>query len=652
MNLDTLWSTFQVIVIVIVALVLVGAISVWRHRRAVQALLDAVEAGSETAHGTADWSRNAFPGIGRGSLFLGAANGSAMYYDGDQHLMTVAPTRTGKGTCHIVPNLLTYPGSVVVNDIKGENYKLTGSKRAEYGHVHRFAPFADDTDGFNPLDFVRRGTPAAFDDAMLVADMLIVPGKDEDEGNHWKEAAKNLLAGLVGYVAETEDEGKRNLQRVRELLTLDQKAFLEFVRDEMATSKPAFIVRAANMLLQKADRERSGVVSTAQAQTTIWDSEPLARATRVSTFRIEDLRNEGTSLYIIVPPEHLSTYKSVLRVILGLALSTMTRQEPQQEKGPPITFVFDEFPSLGYMQPIVDAVAYLAGYGCRLWLFAQDLGQIREIYGDKTTSLLANCGARSFFGVADYETAEYVSKMAGQKTVRTSSKSFKTSKIMFWADVWGVESHSLQYVGAPLITPDEVMRIPVRGDQQRQIVFLPAQHPVLALKVPYQYVEAWAAATVRAPVSVLLDQGPMPPTDAQDTPQQPEVAAATGTAKQGTKIPLATQSKPAYIKGGNKRKGQGMAKTYESIDEIKASNERAHENMVDFAKFARKTEQQIQLYDRSIAAMNANDPRREEFEKTRARLQHSLARDHRMIKISRQLLDGGAAIIESLEDGT
>ncbi|MBN8738647.1 MAG: type IV secretory system conjugative DNA transfer family protein [Xanthomonadaceae bacterium] len=682
MNLEALWSTLQVIIAIVVVLLLIRAVSVWRGRRAMQAVLDSAHASSAVAHGTADWSRNAYPGVGSGSLFLGAANGSAMYYDGDQHLITVAPTRTGKGTCHIIPNLLTYQGSMVVNDIKGENFKESSQQRLKFGQVFRFAPFAEDTDGFNPLDFVRRGTPAAFDDAMLVADMLIVPGSNDDEGNHWKEAAKNLLAGLIGYVTEREPIATRNLQRVRELLTLDQKSFLAFVQEAMADpAGPPYVVRAANMLLQKADRERSGVISTAQAQTSIWDSEPLARATRISTFKVEELRDQVATLYIIVPPEHLSTYKSVLRVVLGLALSSMTRKPPERSERPPLTFLFDEFPSLGYMQPVVDAMAYLAGYGCRLWLFAQDLGQIREIYGDNTTSLLANCGARAFFGVADYETAEYVSKMAGQKTVLTSTRSLKTSRVLFWDDIWGVESQNLQYIGVPLIAPDEVMRIPVRGDQQRQIVFLQGQAPVLALKIPYHVVDAWAAAAVRAPVSVQLDQAPMPPSTASEPPRQPEGAAAadavakakaygaaaakkakpwasaaasaakTGAAHLGEKISLVTQQGAAYIKEGNKRKGQGMAKNYETIDEIKASSEQTRENMVDFARFVRETEGNIRLCEAEIAALAPNDPRRAVFEETRSGLERSLASNRRMVEVGRILLDGGEAIVESIEDG-
>jgi type IV secretion system protein VirD4 len=671
MNTTTAWSMLQAAVVIFLVFVVIRAISIWFYRREMQALLDAAYVTSQTAHGTADWSRNAFPGVGPGSLFLGAVNGSAMYYDGDQHLITIAPTRTGKGTCHIIPNLLTYKGSMIVNDIKGENYELTEKKRREFGKVFCFAPFSETTDGFNPLDFVRRGTPAAFDDAMLLADMLIVSASSDDEGNHWKEAAKNLLAGLIGYVSETEVEGRRNMQRVRELLTLNQKAFMAFIQGAMADpSGPPYVVRAANMLLQKDIRERSGVVSTAQAQTSIWDSEPLARATQVSTFRIEELLDQVATLYIVVPPEHLSTYKSVLRVVLGLSLSIMTRKPPTRNenpiKAPPLTFLFDEFPSLGFMQPIVDAVAYLAGYGGRLWLFAQDLGQIREIYGDKTTSLQANCGARAFFGVADYDTAEYVSKMAGQKTVRTSSQSMKTSSIMFWDDIWQVGSQSLQYIGVPLITPDEVMRLPTWGEQQRQIIFLQGQAPVLALKIPYHVIDDWAAAAVRAPVSLPLDRPPMPPGSMPSNKPEPPsprgrgaVAAvakakahvatvAASSAHQDETIFLAAQNGTAYINEGNEGKGQGMT-TDELIEETKVRAEQTHENMVNAASKLRMCEQELRQLEAEALTHEPGTPERQRLDFIIPH-KRKVAENYRFIvEAGRTSLDAGKTVLNHLE---
>jgi type IV secretion system protein VirD4 len=546
----------QTILAIIATIFVAHAFAVWLQRRRIQQMLDQVHAQSRSAHGTADWNRNAQPATRDAALFIGAANGSAMYYEGDQHLITLAPTRTGKGTCHIIPNLLTYRGSVIVNDIKGENFALTSQKRLEFGQVFRFAPFEETTDSFNPLDFVRRGTPAAFDDAMLIADMLVVPSGKQG-ADHWEDSAKNLLAGLIVYVTETEPTAKRNLQRVRELLTRSQKDFVTFIEKKMAVSAHPFVARSANMLLQKADKERSGVISTAQTHTAIWDSESLARATQLSTFRIEELRAQVGSLYIVIPPEYLSTYKSVLRLVLGVAMSTMTREKPQQSDRP-LTFFVDEFPSLRYMQPIVDSLAYLAGYDCRLWLFAQDLGQIRDVYDKKATSILANCGLRSFFAVSDYETAEYVSKMAGIKTLVTASKSYKTSRILFWDDVWGVESHSLQYAGVPLITPDEVMRIPVRGDQQRQVVFIQGKAPFFALKIPYHVIDQWNAATISAPVAAGSDDAmPLPGNEPSkpveetpETPKEPKIGLKKRLASAWQKAkPLVDAAFRAFVRG-------------------------------------------------------------------------------------------------------
>lgn len=536
--------------------------NVWLKRRETQARLASADAASKIAHGTADWSDRAFPATKDGALFIGAASGSAMYYEGDQHLITLAPTRTGKGTCHIVPNLLTYTGSVIVNDIKGENFALTHQKRLEFGQVFRFAPFDENTDSFNPLDFVRRGTPTAFDDATLIADMMIVPSGGGDS-QYWEEAARGLLAGLVLYVAEHESVATRNLQRVRDLLTRPSREFLDFVETKMAGSSHSFIARSANMLLQKADKERSGVISTAQTHTAIWDSPHLARATRISTFRLEELRDQVGSLYLVIPPEYLSTYKSVLRLMLGVAMSTMTRIPPKQSSRP-LTFFVDEFPSLRYMQPIVDAIAYLAGYDCRLWLFAQDLGQIRDVYRDKTTSILANCGLRSFFGVADYETAEYVSKMAGKKTVLTSSQTYRTSRVLFWDDFWGVESYNLQHIGVPLITPDEVMRLPVRGDSQRQIVFLQGHAPVLAFKIPYHVVDQWRAATVRAPVAVFNENPPLP-APAADPPSEPVIADAPKWPTFGEQLADASAKAKPYAVAAAQSLARGAKATFNAI---------------------------------------------------------------------------------------
>ncbi|MDC8012274.1 type IV secretory system conjugative DNA transfer family protein, partial [Tahibacter soli] len=244
------------------------------------------------------------------------------------------------------------------------------------------------------------------------------------------------------------------------------------------------------------------------------------------------------------------------------------------------------------------------------------------------------------------------SKMVGQKTVLTSSQSFKTSKVMFWNDFWRIEAHNLQHVGVPLITPDEVMRVPVHGKEQRQIIFLQGQHPVFALKIPFHVVDAWAAAAVRAPVSVQLDQPPMPPSEtAAPSPRSEGMAAAASSAAtigpvgQGGKIPLATKQGSAYIKGGNKRKGQGMAKTYEFIDKVEESAERMHDGMVDAAREAKKYEQKARALESKLATLSPQDPSRGNLIKHLDLVRFLARTAHQDMAVGRQILDADNQVL-------
>ncbi|MCM0753621.1 hypothetical protein DEA98_29440 (plasmid) [Brucella pseudogrignonensis] len=58
------------------------------------------------------------------------------------HLLTMAPTRTGKGVGTIIPNLLTADRSVICIDPKGENAKVAARARQQFGPVHVLDPSA------------------------------------------------------------------------------------------------------------------------------------------------------------------------------------------------------------------------------------------------------------------------------------------------------------------------------------------------------------------------------------------------------------------------------------------------------------------------------------------------------------------------------
>jgi len=437
------------------------------------------ETGS--AYGQSSWAKSG--DLKRGGLFdaqgiiVGRMNGKLLRYKTDKHLMTLAPNRSGKGVSSIIPNLLTWQGSMLVIDPKGENAIVTARARRTMGQrVHVLDPWGiTGLDGgcFNPLMALSPDSPDLVEDATLLADSLVLPpAKAEDE--FWNTEAKSLLAGLIMHIITTEMPEHRHLGRLRTLLTLGEEEFADLL-DAMSDNHAAFdlVSRTAQRLLQKTDRERSGVISTAQANTHFLDSPRMNGILSASSFDLADLKAVGTTIYLVLPADRLATHGRWLRLIVGLALSALTRDRHPPKT--PVLFMLDEFAALGRMQTIETAVGLLAGYGVLLWPILQDLAQLQDLYPQRWRSFLANTGVVQAFSVNDLGTAEYLSKMLGQRTVtvRHHGRSGGTTHDR------GSENYSV--TGRPLLMPQEIMRLP----PTQQIVLLHGKPPILADRVRY-----------------------------------------------------------------------------------------------------------------------------------------------------------------------
>ncbi|GAB4199203.1 MAG: type IV secretory system conjugative DNA transfer family protein [Wenzhouxiangellaceae bacterium] len=385
------------------------------------------------------------------------------------HLLTIAPTRTGKGTCAVIPNLLGYDGSVIVNDIKGENYAVTSRCRKTMGHaVYKVAPFDDDTAMWNPFDVLSRSDDA-WDDAKHIAELLITdaPGNDQ----FWNNQARNLLTGLILFIHHV-DEENRTLTYLRTLMTQDEEDF-KLTLAEMVNSENKVASRAANVFLRSDIKVQSGILSTLDSELSFLDSERLERCTQTSDFNFKDLKEEKVSIYLVIPPERLRTYAPFLRLFMGMAALELKRVKTKPSV--PVLLMMDEFPALGRMKVIEEEISYLAGYDVRLWLFAQDLKQLTVIYGDHAQSIIANCAVKQFFGVADYDTAKLVSLMCGNTTVpNISVSSGSEMNIMTGTESVGSSARALY-------DPNEVMNL----HPNMQLLFYQGQQPVLTVKLNY-----------------------------------------------------------------------------------------------------------------------------------------------------------------------
>lgn len=438
--------------------------------------------------------------IGKDGIRLGRCHDGEttvdVSYKSDRHLLTVAPTRSGKGTTQIIPNLLSYEGSVLVIDPKGENALITARQRQEMGQdVHIVDPWGIakvkglKTASFNPLDWLKRGDRDITENAMILADALVV--SDSHKDSFWTEEAKAILQGIILYVAtDPQEDGHRNLARVRELLLLNgdmQKALFE----HMMNSEHHVVASTGARTLQKDTELVSNVMAAAQAQTHFLDSERLQENLKTSSFKMDDLKTKPTTIYLVLPADRLNTFGRWLRLLVQQSITINARNiDKKPEK--PILFILDEFAALGRLSMVEQAYGLMAGFGMQLWGIVQDLNQLEKIYDKGWESFVSNAGMINYFGSSDRKTAEYFSALCGETTVWNVSTAI--SNAMGTSSTTGVSSGSSRSSSdnysetdtkaasqRKLMYPDELMRL----KKGQQIIFFEETHPLIAGKTPW-----------------------------------------------------------------------------------------------------------------------------------------------------------------------
>ena len=437
-----------------------------------------------TSHGSAAWGTGDDLAQQQG-LIIGRLRKCLLRFEGEGHVLTVAPTRSGKGVSCVIPNLLDHPGSILVTDPKGENFAVTARWRRDIGQqVHAFDPFrvASGDATYNPLELIDPESPEAVDEARTLADMIVLPEGQAGEQLFWNEEARAVLTGLILHVAANAAPELRTLSHVRTLLTLPPESFAELLKDmRESPAVHGLVSRSAARILQKAERERSGVISTAQSHTHFLDSARMARVLSRSTVDLSILKREPTSVYLILPSDRLEAYARWLRIMIACSLLAVARARGQPKQR--VLFLLDEFAHLGKMHPVQRDIGLAGGFGVTFWLIVQDLSQLRSTYGDTWTTFLANADVLQAFGTNDWDTADYLSKMTGEATifVKTQNESRGVSRGKQSQRQHGT-ALSISERNRRLLLPDEVRRL----GRDSELLFVKGASPLLALRTNYR----------------------------------------------------------------------------------------------------------------------------------------------------------------------
>lgn len=448
---------------------------------------DSTPAPAPDVHGSARFGdeRRARSSLGgaKGLIVGRASQGWLMRYDGPAHLLTIAPTRSGKGVGAILPNLLTANRSVICVDPKGENARITSRARRQFGPVHVLDPFeisGQPVSRFNPLAGLSEGSLDLADDAALIADAIVYDPPHQVSEAHWNEEAKALIAGLIMHVVTGYPASGRSLARMREILTSSPETFAaELKRMQSSRAAGNLVARAANRHLGKSDREAAGVLSAAQRHTHFLDSKRMVASLEGSDFEIADLLSGVTTVYLVLPPERLAVYSRWLRMLVAISINELARAGGTTKARRQVLILLDEFAALGRLEAVERAFGLMAGYGVQLWAILQDLHQLRGLYGHQAGTFLSNAGVTQVFNVADVDTASWVSQSLGVMTDSYASNSTGESSSATQPFPTHSTSTSLHLVQRALMTPDEILRL----SRRRLLLIRPGKDPLFPLKL-------------------------------------------------------------------------------------------------------------------------------------------------------------------------
>lgn len=443
--------------------------------------------GIHDLHGSARWATKKDiiatgllpkPGKSGDGVYVGAwkdQKGNIHYLrqNGPEHVLAFAPTRSGKGVGLVLPTLLSWEKSAVILDIKGENWALTAGWRKEQAGnvVMKFDPTATDGSSvkFNPLEEIRLGTDHEVADVQNIVTMIVDPdGKGLSD--HWAKTGHALLVGSVLHCLYTEKAKGRSatLKSVAALLSDPEKEIEQLFKDMLETKHKdgkihPVVAESARDMLNKAENERSGVLSTAMSFLTLYRDPIVAKNTEHSEFKIRDLMNheKPVSLYLVVKPSDKDRLKPLIRLLINQIVRILTEKmefkdgQSVRHYKHKLLLLIDEFPSLGKLDIFEESLAFIAGYGLKAYLITQDLSQLYKHYG-KDESIISNCHVRIAYAPNKIETAELLSKMTGISTVIKKAVT-KSGKGGMFSNNSTTETY--QEVQRPLLTPDECMTL-------------------------------------------------------------------------------------------------------------------------------------------------------------------------------------------------
>ena len=378
-------------------------------------------------------------------------------------------------------------------EITVDGVKRTNPLKDIYGeYIEDFRPFAKALPAFAEAAKENEAQAHRYEEALSMGKTDVPPPKSNLE----------LLRDTIRAAESDPDPQKRktlNFEAPDISAAADKKEINKIIQAHIDKEGPWYLLlvhpkvaEAAANMYNGAEQTAASIMQTAQTSMAVYQDPLIRQNTAVSDFTLRDLLDpsQEVSLYLVLQPNDIDKLRPILRLFVNTMLAKLVRDmefarkedakkgtaaKKEKPKKQRLLLMLDEFPQLGKLESIEKSLAICAGYGVKICIVAQSMGQLNKIY-TKDNAIPGNCHVQIYFTPTLEDgggTAKTLSDTLGDKTIHSYSKS-DNGKVF-------QSSTSTSNMARKLMTPDEVRRMPA----DRELVFVAGFRPVYGKKIRY-----------------------------------------------------------------------------------------------------------------------------------------------------------------------
>lgn len=408
-----------------------------------------------------------------------------MSLNGRQHLrnllqIIVGGSGAGKTRYVVKPNLMLANASFIATDPKGELVRAVAPLLLQQGYVVKVFDLIDlaHSDSYNPFRYIRKDS----DVFRLINNFIqnTTPKGAHESDPFWTKSETALDAALMLYLLHEAPPEEQTMEMMLTMIEYgavkedddDYQSPLDLLFEALEEEQPGHIaLRQYRIFKQAAGKTAKSILVSAAVRLAAFTLPEIQSITNEDSLELARLGERKQAVFCVIPDSNDNSLNFLVGMLYTQAFQELYYQADKVHQGPlpvPVRLMFDEFANVALPDGYARLQATMRSRNIMATIILQNISQLKALFKDDWEGIIGNADTLVYLGGNEQSTHEYISKLLGKETIRTTSSSQSKGRS-------GSFSQSTQQTGRELMTPDEVRLL----DNRKAIVFIRGERPVI-----------------------------------------------------------------------------------------------------------------------------------------------------------------------------